>query len=428
MPDGKTLITCSSDSTIRQFDLITGKEKPAPRGAFANRVMSHLSPDGKTVVTLDTSSRLQVWETNTGKWLANVTLEGEFAGLPAQFSPDGKYFLAFQREAAQRKENAFVAIDTATWKISKQLKLPDDPAFIIAMQFVDAEKVLLGGHDRCMLCDLQAQKLLWKTTDQLTALAVRPDTRAFAIATANGVSIRKMQDGKEQLFIRTEPNPDSNTPFPIRVDSLAFSANGKMLAASRWDTGDVYVWNSRTGEEIWRLKGHAEPNLYAVRIGDSVVSYSPDGHWLASGHNDCAIRLWEMNTGKEVRRFIGHDAHVTSLQFSPDGRNLVSAAGVEALQWSVPTSADSKADLDSLWKALASEDAAAGYRAMWSLAGRGKSGIEFLESKIAPIPKVDKATVAKMIADLDSEEFATRDKATRWLVLVRSSRGRSKRR
>jgi WD40 repeat protein len=60
------------------------------------------------------------------------------------------------------------------------------------------------------------------------------------------------------------------------------------------------------------------------------VAFSTDGAQLASGGADGTIRLWDVETGKELRRMAGHTAGVENVIFSPDGK-LIASAGDDGL-------------------------------------------------------------------------------------------------
>ena len=412
VPGGNILLTCSEDSTIRRWDLSKGKEVPLSPG-YSEQAVAAYSPNGKLVVTCDLRSRLFVWSAESGELLRTLPLEGEYSGPPMTFSPDGRLF------AASERIGSLVLFDASTWRIAEKIALPkDDDPFVHAMLFTPTSERLLvaDGRDGLGVWDCGAKKFLWHEKQETTALAVRPDGKAIAVATDKGITIRDLQDGKQALLIPIEPHLKSMTVFPIRVDCLAFSPDGRQLAASRWDDGDIYVWDANSGRELYRLKGHPEVNHLAVRIGHSAVAFSPDGRWLASGHNDATTRLWEMATGKEVLKLMGQDAHVTGVAFGPGGRTLLVTAGVEVLLWSTRPKSDAKMELTALWNDLASDDAPKAYRAMSSLASRSDKAAELLAEKIKPVSVVDQAVLAKLIEDLDSERFAVRERASKALT------------
>ena len=66
------------------------------------------------------------------------------------------------------------------------------------------------------------------------------------------------------------------------------------------------------------LKGHT----HSVKS----VSFSPDGKYIVSASLDKTVRLWNAETGLEVRVFKGHTGIVESANFSPDGKQIVSAS------------------------------------------------------------------------------------------------------
>jgi WD40 repeat protein/serine/threonine protein kinase len=101
------------------------------------------------------------------------------------------------------------------------------------------------------------------------------------------------------------------------VVAVAFGADGKRLAAAADRT--VKVWDSETGKELQSLEGHEGP-LRAL-------AFSLDGKFLATGGDDETARLWEVESSKPPRTLEGHAGPVTGVAFSPDGRRLATAGG-----------------------------------------------------------------------------------------------------
>ncbi|MBE9215402.1 CHAT domain-containing protein [Plectonema cf. radiosum LEGE 06105] len=101
------------------------------------------------------------------------------------------------------------------------------------------------------------------------------------------------------------------------VGSVSFSPDGKTLASASGDK-TVKLWDINTSREIKTLKGH----IYSVNS----VSFSSDGKTLASASQDSTVKLWDINSGRELKTLIGHTDPVYSVSFSPDGKTLASAS------------------------------------------------------------------------------------------------------
>jgi WD40 repeat protein len=69
------------------------------------------------------------------------------------------------------------------------------------------------------------------------------------------------------------------------------------------------------------------------------VSFSPEGTCIATGSNDCTVRLWDAEKGQPVGEpFLGHTASVTSVSFSRDGTCIVSGSYDKTVRlWDVAT-------------------------------------------------------------------------------------------
>src|SRR3972149_2774551 len=83
----------------------------------------------------------------------------------------------------------------------------------------------------------------------------------------------------------------------------------------------------------------ALPDIF-VQTGHSAriesIAFSPDGRLAVSGGWDKSMVLWDVETGREVRRFSGHSDSVASVAFSPDGGYVLSGSWDRTLRlWDV---------------------------------------------------------------------------------------------
>lgn len=89
-----------------------------------------------------------------------------------------------------------------------------------------------------------------------------------------------------------------------------------------------FIWDTQTGDCILALTGH-EADVSCVR-------YSPDGRYIVSGSVDLTLRIWDSSGGKELGIFRGHEAPITCVQYSPNGFSLVSGSEDKSVRiWDV---------------------------------------------------------------------------------------------
>jgi WD40 repeat protein len=156
-----------------------------------------------------------------------------------------------------------------------------------------------------------------------------------------GASVIPSPDGRQLALERREdvrlwkwdgmPGPIFNSPFKTGIGSIAWSPDGKWLAAR-----GLY----ETTIQLWHADGTAGPLLKGARRGVSSggsIAWSPDGKQLASEfaasdwrsenpieHDEHAVRLWSVD-GTPGPLLEGHSGSIRWVAWSPDGRHLATA-------------------------------------------------------------------------------------------------------
>jgi WD40 repeat protein len=144
---------------------------------------------------------------------------------------------------------------------------------------------------------------------EYSAVAITPDGKLLAFVEQWSSTVR--------LWDVASRCERATLTQPVHVWSVAFSPDGKLLAVGCSD-GIVRLWDIDAGREVDRFVGHEEPV-------PSVV-FSPDGRTLASGGIDMTVRLWDVAARRPLATLRGHTAYVSSVVFSPDGKALASAS------------------------------------------------------------------------------------------------------
>ena len=308
-PDGKTLASAGSDSTIVLWDLetLTPIGAPLQTGDVVNTV--EFSPDGIILASGSQSNGVTLWDVDTHEPIAQLTEENSgFAGSLA-FSPDGRMLLA---------GNWYPTL----WDIMTQEQIgePSDQHAntITSLSFApNGLKFATGNMDGTILLwdastGLPSGPTLTGHSGPVTSLSFSPDSSLLASG-GNDNTIRLWDVGAQQPVGEPLQGHASN------VSSLEFSSDGSGLISASWD-GSIRHWDLNSRQPVGEpLSGQSD------RLLD--LALSPDGTLLASASADGTVALWQTSQinaiGKALRGQVGR---ISSVAFSPDGKTLASGS------------------------------------------------------------------------------------------------------
>jgi WD40 repeat protein len=399
--DGKKLAACAfPNNSIFVWDLPSGKRLGGEAdhdGVFLGRVAFGL--EGQVVVSAGADGTVQRWEAATGKLLGRM-----HTGHPTQaavaWSGDGKVLIAGQADGSLSR------FDPGNGK--KQRTWPGHKEPVRAVALAPDNKVLASsGTGSVVLWDVDTSKKLGQLPAgglPVQRLCFSPDGTHLAVADAQEIRLFEVKQGKELLKLS------------FASLSLAFSPDGKQLAAG----GPNQV------VRVWELpSGHVQ-HIFTGQVGYVLsVAFSPDGRTLAAG-NWMNTRLYELASGQERFNLPTPQGDVSALAFSPDGKRLATGgADTTALIWDLtgwltegkrPEGKLTAAEFEQAWTDLANADARKAYLALWALAADPEQTLARLRERLRPAAAVDSKRVQRLIADLDSEEFLVRQKASEELA------------
>jgi WD40 repeat protein len=343
------------------------------------------SADGRFIITggLDRTARL--WDAATGAELKVFTGHaGDVTALA--FSPDSRFALSASQDNTARLWD--LATGTQVGLFTTPTRESRKGVSSVAFS-PDGRFVLLGCWDtNAYLWEVQTRKLVktftgaMRFTGFVSSVAFSPDGQKVLLGTGDNVS--RLLDATTGLELQRFPAPASSAPgnknFPpipprvkdgnVWVTSVAFSPDGRTVLTGSRDRS-AQLWDVATGKPLRRFVGHQQDI--------SSVAFSPDGRLVLTASDDGTVRLWNAESGTEVRRFRGHTGHVSGAVFTADGQTIVSASYDKTARiWNV-----SSGEQQQIFSGLSAEINAAVFSPNGQFILTGSGSFDFADANVA---------------------------------------------
>jgi WD40 repeat protein/DNA-binding SARP family transcriptional activator len=330
--DDRLLATTHEDGAVRLWDASSGEEVRVMLGHQGPAMHPIFSPDGRHLATGGVrDGTVRVWDVETGAehrrlpssgssppahlpWPASCprSADGQprrdcsVAPRPA-FSPDGSTLLV--------NDGLWARVwDLETGTLARNSTGHDLQVNQATFSPTGDRLVTIGedGLARISVAESGATLQTIVTAGSLRAVAFGPG--GTRIATAGSDGIARVWDARSGRGLLTLPGH-----VGALVD-VAFTPEGDRLLTSGRD-GTTRLWDVSVGGA---RGGPTVPTAEGFLTG---VAFGPDGATFAAPAEPAGVTIWDTETGEEVRTLEGSvHARVTTVVFSPDGRQLAAAS------------------------------------------------------------------------------------------------------
>jgi WD40 repeat protein len=311
-PDGKLLATGSDDWTVCIWDI--EKKELLVKLMHIDRVMNVVfSRDGRYIAATGFNGTGQIWDISKVSSSAREEISWQPVGIlehgsvPTEifFTGDNDYVVICNSPVSGNSAVRIFSVD----KGRKVKELQHKRGVRNIDLNASGSQIASAGNDaRVCIWDAKTRKRLARLSHDSIAIAVHYQ--------ANGATLFSMSDkGTVYRWNTKSWKRISRVRLTNSLDDAVFSRNGRYVATTHDNI--VRVWDLESGRLLHAIK-HEGP------AASGALCFCPNSEYLVTaGDYGSHVRIWNLNTGKEVARFA--QSSVSEITFSPDGTMIASS-------------------------------------------------------------------------------------------------------
>jgi WD40 repeat protein len=384
-PDGRRLVSSSTDKSVIVWDVATGDI--IHRLRHPSELMA-VAVNGNRIASGGNDAIVRIWDADKGALLRTYPAMPQLVRRLA-FSPDGKQLAAAclnkpihlwdaaptgkPPEEAPRLLRGSIATSLAYSPLGDRLASlgregtlriwdprRDQECTILNLPKTGEKLALAPGRPHVAVIGGDERVHLWNWRTGETQMLEGHTAIVNAIAfSGQGTLASAGTDGKVCIWDIGQIKKLREFAAPGKVNAVAFDAH---WLATGDDQGIVQFWQASDGRRLHQGPAHQGPveDLAPSPDGQRLASaghdgaiilcdpstgkelrrfqdaghtpvrltFSSDGRFLAAGDKEYTIRVWDVHTGKRVHLFEGHEGVINAVVFSRSGRRLASAGGI----------------------------------------------------------------------------------------------------
>lgn len=311
-PDGKLVLTGSSDKTARLWEAKTGAHLSSLSHEHGVSYVEFGSGSTRAVVA-QYNPFPSLWDAKTGKLLLSFWMPKLSAIMTnhAKLSADGSrlvtsstgYKVAYLWNT---KSGDLVAELVHDYGVGKSHFSPDGAYLVTASTIPKVWDAKTGA----LLMSLSGH------TSEVYIATFSPDGNQILTASADKTA--KVWDAKTgALLVTLTGHTDS-------VQYAEFSPDGTRIATASWDKS-AKIWDAKTGALLATLSGHTNRLM--------IAKFSPDGARIVTTSLDKSAKIWDAKAGSSLATLLGHTKSVHNAEFTPDGARVLTVGYDGAKLW-----------------------------------------------------------------------------------------------